>query len=75
MPVKKATRSKTPAAPKKPSAAANASAKTIAPAKRRFGTGAMLVTAMRYTSGPRHTQPGTYKAQVFRPGPYQSADI
>jgi len=49
MPVKKATRSKTPAAPKKPSAAANASAKTIAPAKRRFGSGAMLVTAMCVT--------------------------
>jgi hypothetical protein len=49
MPVKKATRSKTPAAPKKPSAAANASSKTIAPARRRFSTGAMLVTAMCVT--------------------------
>jgi hypothetical protein len=49
MPVKKATRSKTPAASKKSSAAANASSKTTAPAKRQFGAGAMLVTAMCVT--------------------------
>jgi len=49
MPVKKATRSKTLAAPKKSSAAANASSKTTEPAKRKFGTGAMLVTAMCVT--------------------------
>lgn len=46
MPVKKATRSKAPAASKKSAAAANASSKTTAPATRQFGAGAMLVTAM-----------------------------
>jgi hypothetical protein len=49
MPVKKATRSKAPAASKKSSTGANASSKTTAPAKRQFGTGAMLVTAMCVT--------------------------
>lgn len=49
MPVKKATRSKAPATSKKSSATTNASAKTTAPAKRRFGTGAMVVTAMCVT--------------------------
>ena len=49
MPVKKATRSKTPAVPKKSAAAAHASSKTAAPATRRFGSGAMLVTAMCVT--------------------------
>ncbi len=49
MPVKKATRSKAPAASKKSSATANASSKTTAPAKRQFGTGAMLVTAICVT--------------------------
>lgn len=46
MPVKKAMRSKAPAASKKSSAAANATSKTTASAKRRFGAGATLVTAM-----------------------------
>jgi hypothetical protein len=46
MPVKKATRSKAPAASKRSSAAAHASSKTNAGAKRQFGAGAMLVTAM-----------------------------
>jgi len=49
MPVKKATRSKAPAASKKSSAAAPASSKTSAGAKRQFGAGAMLVTAMCVT--------------------------
>jgi hypothetical protein len=49
MPVKKTTRSKAPAASKKSTAAANASSKTTAPAKRQFGAGAMLVTAICVT--------------------------
>lgn len=50
MPVKKATRSKAPAAPKKSSAAANeSSTTTTTPSKRQFGSGAMLVTAMCVT--------------------------
>ncbi len=49
MPVKKATRSKAPAAPKKSSAAANESSKTTTPSRRQFGSGAMLVTAICVT--------------------------
>ena len=49
MPVKKATRSKAPAASKKSAAAANASSTTTEPAKRKFSAGAMLVTAMCVT--------------------------
>ena len=49
MPVKKATRSKATAAPKKSPAAARASSNTTAPSKRQFGAGAMLVIAMCVT--------------------------
>ncbi len=49
MPVKKATRSKAPAVPKKSSAAANERSTTTTPSRRQFGSGAMLVTAMCVT--------------------------
>jgi hypothetical protein len=49
MPVKKATRSKASADAKKSKAEADVRSKQSAPAKRHFGTGAMLVTAMCVT--------------------------
>jgi hypothetical protein len=49
MPVKKITRSKVSAASKKSSADAPATSKSATPSKRRFGGGAMLVTAMCVT--------------------------
>ena len=69
MPVKKATRSKAPAASKKSSAAANESSKKTTSPRRQFGSGAMLVTAMCVTGAviviaAREMTPGTRAAST-----------